>query len=370
MKLCFIAAGGSIHSYRWIKYFVERGHQVHWISLSSAMRTEFSEILNYENLKFYSTPILSNKIWQFFKNIFFVRKTVKKIQPDILHAHCAGVDGFAGAMTNFHPFLLTPWGSDILISTKSKILKSLIKFALNKADLITCDAEHMKKAITELGINPSKIKIIYFGVDTEKFIPGLKDESLIQKLKIQNCPVIISLRNFKPIYSVETLIKAIPLVLKEIPEAKFIIAGNGSEEEKLKNLVRDLKIGENVNFIGFISNDDLPRYLRTVDIYVSTSLSDSTSVSLLEAMSCGLTSVVTEVGENKLILKNGRYGFLVPPKNSKILAEKIIYLLLKNEKVKNKMGKIGRKIIEEKYNYYKEMDKIENIYKSLIKTKL
>ena len=364
MKLCFIAGADSIHSKKWIEYFSEKGeNDVHWVSFLPSI---FDKL---KNVKFYLLKKYLFKPLGLLLNILPVRKLIKKINPDILHAHYAGVNGLLAALSGFHPFILTPWGSDILINAKSKTIRPLIKFILNKADLITCDAEQMKEALINLGISDSKIKITYFGINTERFSPGPKDESLVRELGLQNNLTVISLRNLEPIYNVENLIRAIPLVLKESPKVKFIIAGRGSEEKKLKTLAQNLKISRNITFVGFIPNDELPKYLRLADIYISTSLSDSTSVSLLEAMSCGLASVVTEVGENKLILKDGGYGVLIPVKNSKILAEKIIYLL-KNEETRNKIGKIGRKIIEEKYNYYKEMANVENIYKDLIKTKL
>jgi len=361
MKLCFLASANSIHSYRWIKYFADRGHEIHWISLQ---KNEFDDL---KNVKFYLLKQYPTKFLDIIFNTIPVKKLIKEIKPNILHAHYAGVNGILGALSGFHPFILTAWGSDILIAGKIFLTKPLIKFALRKADLITCDAEHMKEAMIKLGAKPEKIKIIYFGVDTEKFSPGPKDEELIRKLGIENCPIVISLRNLEPIYDVETLIRAIPLVLKEIPSVKFIIAGKGSEEEKLKNLAKELKISESIRFVGWINHEILPDYLRIGDVYVSTSVSDSTSVSLLEAMATGLILVVTDVGENRKILKNGENenGFLIPVKNSRILGEKIIFLL-KNKEFREKIKEINIKVIQDQFNYYKEMGKMENLYKQLI----
>jgi glycosyltransferase involved in cell wall biosynthesis len=359
MKLCFLANANSIHSYRWIKYFADKGHEINWISLQ---KNEFGDL---KNVKFYLLKQYPTKFLDIILNAIPVKKLIKEIKPDILHAHYAGVNGILGALSGFHPFVLTAWGSDILVAGKNFLTKPLIKLALKRADLITCDAEHMKETMMKLGVNPEKIKIIYFGVDTKKFCPGPKDKELIKKLGIENCPVVISLRNLEPIYDVETLIRAIPLVLKEVPSVKFIIGGKGSEEEKLKNLAKELKISESVRFVGFIPNDELPKYLRTVDVYVSTSLSDAgISASTAEAMACGLPVIITKTGENEKWVKDGEGGYLIPIKNPKILAEKIIYLI-KNEKLKKEFGKVNRTTIEEKNNYYKEMEKMEKLYEEI-----
>ncbi len=104
-----------------------------------------------------------------------------------------------------------------------------------------------------------------------------------------------------------------------------------------------------------------------MDVYVSTSLSDAgIDASTAEAMACGLPVVVTDVADNKKWVDNGVNGFVVPVKDPKSLAEKIIYLL-QNEDIRKKFGKINRKIIEERNNYYKEMKKMEDIYKELIR---
>lgn len=300
-------------------------------------------------------------------NTFRARALIKEIKPDILHAHYAGVNGLLGALSGFHPFVLTAWGSDVLLAAKSKIKGPFVKYALKKADLITCDAEHMKKSMIKLGVNNSKIEIINFGINTKEFYPDSKDEILIKNLEVPDYKIVISLRSLEPIYDLETLIKAMPPVLKEVPKTYLIIAGEGSQEKELRKLADDLRITKNIGFIGRIPNEELPRYLRMAEVYVSTSLSDGgIAASTAEAMACGLPVIITDVADNKKWVKDGENGFLIPIKNPKILADRIIYLL-KNENIGKKFGEINRKIIEEKNNYYKEMEKMEEIYKKLVK---
>lgn len=354
LRIVFLAGANSVHSYKWVKYFADNGHDVHWVSFAKNNQPEIRKANFYQ----------INKPFPF--NFFELRKLVKKIMPDIFHAHYAGVNGFLASLVGFHPFVLTAWGSDILFAAKSTLKGSFVKYALKKADLITTDAEHIKKAIIGLKIKTAEIKIICFGIDVLKFSPGEKDEQLRQELGVFGCPIVISLRSFEPVYNVETLIKAITLVLKEVPKAKFIIAGKGSEEEKLKKLVKDLEISESVRFVGWVSQDVLPQYYRTCDIYVSTSLSDAgIASSTAEAMACQLPCIITDFGDNKDWVKNNESGFLMPLKNYKFLAEKIIYLL-KNPEKGLQMGKEGRKIIEEKNNYYREMEKMEKLYLNLM----
>lgn len=340
LRIVFLASANSVHSYKWVKYFAEKGHEVHWISFAENTQGSISGV---------SFCQIKNP---FPFNFLKLKKIVKDIHPDIFHAHYAGVNGFLAALVNFHPFVLTAWGSDVLLAGKSIFKKFFVKYAFSRANLITCDAFHMKTAIMKMGVLGNKIKIIYFGVDVDKFSPGEKMQS----------HTVISLRSLEPVYNIETLIKAVPLVLKQVPQARFVIAGRGSEEENLKKLAQDLGVLKRIDFVGLISQDKLPEYLRASDIYVSTSLSDAgIASSTAEAMACGLACIITDFGDNKEWIKDGESGFLMPLRDYKFLAEKIVFLL-KNSEKRVELGSNARKVIEEKNNYYKEMAKMEKLY--------
>lgn len=359
MKICYVGGAKSIHFQRWIKWIVNAGHDVHVIT---------DHPTKIHNVKIY---LLKQKkeggYIGFISKMMQTKKLVNKINPDILHAHYAFGYGTFGAYANFHPYVLTAWGSDILVDTSSFSKKFFVKYALKKADLITCDAQHLKERMIKLGTAGKKINIIYFGTDSVKFSPQKKDKSIRDKLGLNNSPVVISLRLLKPIYNLESLINAIPLVLQQIPQAKFIIAGNGHEEKMLKDLASSLKVLDSIRFVGSIPNAELPNYLNASDVYVSTSLSDAgLAASTAEAMACELPVIVTDFGANAEWVKDGENGFVVPLKDPITLAEKII-ILLQDKDLRKKFGKNGRQVIKERLDYNTEMNKMEKIYGELIK---
>jgi glycosyltransferase involved in cell wall biosynthesis len=363
MKICFLAAGNSIHSYRWIKFFSKEGHHVYWIT-PFYPSSFFEEKISLIKLGRSNNTILHKII-----NILEAKKEIKKIQPDILHAHYAGYYGLIGALSGMRPFVLTVWGSDVLFAGKSILKGPLIRLVLKRATLITCDAYHMQKQISVMGIPLDKIHIINFGTDTEKFKPGYNTSELRNRLKLSDAPVVISLRSLEPVYDVITFIRSIPVVLKKAPDTQFIIAGKGSEEVKLESLANSLNISKKVKFVGQVQNDILPEYLNLSDIYVSTSLSDAgISASTSEAMACELPVVITDSGENKLWVMDGKGGFIVPIRSPITLAEKILYLL-ENEPMRKTFGATNRNTITEKNNYFKEMEKMEALYNHILKNK-
>lgn len=365
MKICYLASPG-VHTYRWLKYFVEKGHEVHLIT---ATKTSSNVIDNVEihELRRFGPPIrilnyLINSVWLMFQ----FRRLIRNLKPDIIHAHYIDDQKLLGAFSGFHPFVVTAWGSDILLAPKeSKISRWIVKYVLKKADLITCDAEHIREALRQLEADPGKIHRILFGVDTQKFKPGPKNKRLEEELEIVDSPVIISLRHLNPLYNIETLISAMSLVLKEVPQAKLLLLGTGSQETMLKELSNSLGISDSVRFVGLVPEDDVPEYLASADICVSTALSDGGPGGIIEAMACELPVITTDFGENRKWVEDGINGFIIPPSNPDILASKIIHLL-QNPAEMRKFGQINRQIIMERNNWEKEMGKVAKLYKKLI----
>jgi len=360
MKICFLASAESIHSHRWTSFFAIRGHEIHWVSLVA------SSIGSPANVDFHRIRISSQKALNIGVATFKVRKLLRSIRPDIVHAHYAGSYGLIGALSGHHPFVVTAWGSDVLLTAQSPLKRVAVRRTLHSADLITCDAVHMREAMMKLGVVPDKIRIVYFGTDIEQFQPERRNAALRTELTAGEAPLIISLRSLEPIYDVRSLIEAVPLVLKEFTDAKFIVAGRGSEEERLKRLTRSLGITESVLFVGQIPSDELPTYLASSDVYVSTSLSDAgLAASTAEAMACGLPVVITDSGENRLWVENGQNGYVVHVRDPAMLAERILWLL-QDKGLRRSFGHRGRQIIEERNNYTVEMAKMERIYQQIL----
>jgi glycosyltransferase involved in cell wall biosynthesis len=217
-----------------------------------------------------------------------------------------------------------------------------------------------------MGIGEEKIKLISHGIDTRRFHPGRRDETLRTELGLTGHSTVISVRNLKPIYDLASFMEAMPLVLKEIPDAKFIVAGNGTEKEALVRLAKSRGVLDHVLFTGAIPHEQIPDYLASSDVYVSTSLSDGgIAVSTLEAMASGLAPVATDVGDVRRWIKDGVNGFVVPTRDPVMLAEKIIYML-QNKDVLKRFGATNRVTIKERADYYKEMEKVGRIYEGLI----
>jgi len=371
LTMLFLGNIESPHTAKWVQYFADNGHNVHLVSYvpASGIICQTTNI----NLHLIKRKIPIN-IWPFNTILNFpftllkINKLIGEISPDIIHAHYVTSYGHLAAFTGMRPFVLTAWGSDILVTPKEYWLaKKIVKYVLRKADYITCDAGHMKNAMIDLGADSSKIGIINFGVDTRKFISGVRNDKLKSEIGFSfKNKIVISLRSLEQIYNIENLIKAIPEIIKSIPETRFIIIGSGTKEEELKKMADKLCPKGSFRFIGRVKNDDLPKYLNISDVYVSTSLSDGgIAASTAEAMACEVPVVITDSADNRNWVTDGVNGFIVPVRNSEMLKKKVCQFLVDGD-LRKKIGKAGRDIIIKKNDYYNEMSKVEKIYYSLI----
>jgi glycosyltransferase involved in cell wall biosynthesis len=170
----------------------------------------------------------------------------------------------------------------------------------------------------------------------------------------------------------ETLFKAIPLVLEEVPDAQFHIVGkdtnlapNGGSyrDYLLQNL--DKKYHKNVRFVGYVNDNELKDFYRNCDIFVAPSLYESFGLIYLEAMAWGKPVIGCDVGGVPEIVEDGETGILIPPEDENALAEAIINL--KDEKLRAKMGEQARKKIKERYTREKMALNSSEIYREIVK---
>ena len=363
--VCYFANANSIHTQRWVNYFAKRSWKVDLITWRPVAKSKLHPKVRLHRLFF--PPHYIGR----YMALIEVTRLTRKIRPSIIHAHYVNVFGVLAGLyarlTGFKPIVLSAWGP-LRLRTSKGLQRALIKYAFKKADIILVHSKVVRQTVIALGASPKKVCTFSWGIDLDKFNPQRDSTKIKKELKLSNCPVVISIRSFEPVYNIECLINAIPLVLKQIPDAKFIIAGAGSLEHKLKQLTKNLGVFNSVRFTGHVPHEKIPLYLCASDVYVSTSLADGGtcgSVSLCEALACGLPVVVTDIPANREC-RDGWSGYFVPPKNSKLLAERITDILKNNEKRKN-FGKRNYKFAREILDQKKSMEKIEKLYESLIK---
>ncbi|OGC86490.1 MAG: hypothetical protein A2142_07980 [candidate division Zixibacteria bacterium RBG_16_48_11] len=356
MKLVFLADARSIHIQRWIGFFNRQEDKTHLISL------EKPEVSVTETM--YIQP---RSRWDFAKYILAnkeIRELVKKINPDIVNAHFVPNYGLIGAGLKVKPLVVSAWGSDILVSAQKSILhRKRASWVLKKADWLTSDSLYLTEEMVKLGADPKKISSFPLGVEEEFVTTATK------RLCEKDVFTVVSTRRLEPVYNLDLLIQAIPLVVKQTQKkVKFIIVGEGSRRKKLGEEVIRQGCSDWVEFRGSLKQEELIDLLRSADIYVSTSRSDSTSVSLLEAFASGLVPVVTDIPGNREWVKNGENGYLIPVDRPRVLAETISHIC-ENFSELQKFVDHNMRLVREKTGYQNNLNILREKFLELMEQK-
>jgi glycosyltransferase involved in cell wall biosynthesis len=275
--------------------------------------------------------------------------------------------GFYSALSNYRPFILFIWGSDVLVAPKRLLPRFHAKYSLAKADAVLVDSKVQGEAAVRLGCHPNKI-VSFPWFNPQDVLEYFKEDrdDLRERLGWKNNIIVASSRSHEPIYNVECLIEAVPKVIKKNSKCRFLILGGGSLTNFLKRRVLELGIAKYVKFTGFVTRNDVINYINASDIYVSTSLSDGTSSSLLEAMTCKLPPVVTEIPGNKEWITDGQNGVLFPCRDSGSLADKLL-CLINNEKLRRKLGNEAFNTVMSRADWHKSTEKLYEIIDKLAK---
>jgi glycosyltransferase involved in cell wall biosynthesis len=366
IEIAYLADGSSVHTKRFLGYFAERGYNVSLITYTS------SEI---KGVRVYKVTTSRIKILlRAIQSIILIRK----FKPDILHAFYLTNNGVIGALSDFHPLILTPLGSDITTDPeRSRIFRILVKLSLKRADVVHACDDLTKRRLVELGCAPEKILVQQFGVDTNRFSPGARSQSLRRKLASDETFLVLCGRWWRPQYSVDVFIRAMPLVLKKVPNVKFVLLGGGPLEKKFRELAKDLGVYERVLFIGRVSPEEMPKYLASVDIYVDTvSLyradalgrvivargESSFGQNTREAMACGTPQILSDMPGVKA---SGWFqGLTYKQSDHTDLADKIVQLL-RDERLLRSIGATSRQKILEFCDFDKIMKNWETVYHEL-----
>ena len=303
------------------------------------------------------------RLFELAKTILTIKSIVKKFDPDMVIAERTTSYGYLAAISGLKPMAIAQQGITDLWPHNSPLnifKKSLQNYAFKKADLIhawgNSIAEHMK----ESNVDMEKVMILPKGINLDFFqFNDASDGRMINA---------VVTRSLEPEYKHDLILKAFSIVKQKNISFKLTIIGDGTEIKKLRLLAKELKIDNEVNFIGRINNNDIPKFLQQANFYISTPITEGVSASLFEAMACGCLPIVSDLPGNRSWIQQKENGILVTIENEFNLAEEIEWAF-KNTDFTKKAIVENRKFVEENANYKINMKKIAFTYHDLIKIK-
>ena len=274
-----------------------------------------------------------------------LKKIIQKEKIDIVHTH--NVDAYeygilAAWFAGVEKIIHTAHGKSIKKGFLRKARENIIhRFISHFLDYYVAVSKDLGRYVYRNWCkNKKKIKIIHNGIDIEEYKKKKISKSFLSRFGIKKDDLIVTIvAGLRPVKDHSTLIKAMKTVVKEIPNSKLLLVGDGSEKAKLMQLTKKLGLQKKVIFLG--NRKDIVNFLNVTDVGVLCSLDECLSIALLEGMACEVPFVATEVGGNPEVIDHRVNGFLVPSKNQEELASKIIKLL-KDKDLREKMGKRAR----------------------------
>jgi len=351
MRIAILGEGSVVHTLRWAEYFQAMGDEVRLFTLETPpedFSVDWQRVGRRDRSHALSYTLASRKL----------SKALDRFDPDLVNAHFIPNYGWMGALAGRRPLAVSAWGSDVLVNPKrSPFHRWRLHFVLGRADLITSDAEMMSAEIRRHLNGSSNLLTVPMGVDLRFFERGA--EELVRE------PVLLQYRHLEPVYDLSTLIAALPEFFGRHPGWRLRLAGEGSQRAKLETLARRLGVADRVEFLGRLPRERLIEELRRASLYVSTSLSDSTSVSLLEAMSMGAYPVLSDIPANREWVDEGACGLYFPPGEVRALSAALIRATELSEAERGEAARANRSIIAKRAIWERNMARVRDSFLQL-----
>jgi len=364
MKVFILSDIHSTHTKRWVKSLSENRCEIFLFGLLDCDASFYADLKNVTVYNYGFTFNKNSRLyrWVFGKMLYFkslkkIKEKIREFQPDILHAHYASSYGLLGALTKFHPYIVSVWGSDVYSYPQlGSIYRRLLEYTFKKADLLLstshCMARETNKYTNkEIGITP-------FGVDTERFKPSQKEGD--------GTFVIGNVKTLSDNYGIDLLIRAFAIVCAKNPDKplKLRIVGDGPDKTKLQELSRSLGVDGRTEFVGFVDNRRLPEIYNSFDVSVSLSYKESFGVVAVEAMACGCPVVTSDADGFREVVADGVTGFIVPKGNPEAAAG-AIQRFINTPELCHTMGAAGRERVLELYNWNDNVRSMIGYYNQL-----
>lgn len=371
MRILFLVSCVTAHDEKFVRSFSEAGHIVrifsfHWREVPEALLQLPNVTLTRVHLQFLARA-------QRFLPVHLLprlKRVIREFRPDVMHAGNTWNEGYLAALSGFHPLLVIPYGSDVLLDTqRSFLFRRANRAVFRAADWVACDAEHLKrKIVADFGYPPEQITIFPKGIDVES-IARLRDPlraAVRKELDWEKHFVLVMSRNHEPVYGIDVFLRAMERVVKVEPRCRVLMMGEGSLTAGFKEWVSTHGMDGYFRWMGKTPRTDLLRLLQAGDAYVSASVSDGTSVSLLEAMASRMPVVVSDVPSNLEWVKEGYNGEIFPRGDETTLASKI--LMLAADPVRSQeYGDRNLAVVRERGDWGRSYRELERIYSRLIK---
>ncbi|WP_299061030.1 N-acetyl-alpha-D-glucosaminyl L-malate synthase BshA [uncultured Polaribacter sp.] len=314
--VCYPTFGGSgVVATELGMALANKGHEVHFITYNQPVRLDFlSHNLHFHQVVIEEYPLFEYQPYELALSSKMV-EVVRKHDLEVLHVHYAIPHAYAAYMAKQMlkekgldvRVVTTLHGTDITLVGSHPTYKTAVEFSINNSDVVTSVSNNLKETTNKLFNITKDIKVIYNFIDVEKYDNAHKEECKRIALAKPNERIFTHVSNFRPVKRVEDVIKVFAAVRKEIP-SKLLMIGEGPERAKAEKLVKELKITNDVFFLG--NSTEVAKILCYTDVFLLPSQTESFGLAALEAMAAGTAVISTNTGGLPEVNIHGKTGYL------------------------------------------------------------
>ncbi len=352
MRILYFSRDYTPHDYRFLTSLAQTEHEVFYLRLERRGHMQEDRALPEKvRVVQWAGGMGAARLSHALRLLASLRRALRKIKPDLIHAGPIQTVGLLAALSGFCPLVSMSWGSDLMQDAdKNAWYRWATRFTLRRTDVLFVDCEAVRQKAIGFGYPAERIVTFPWGVDLEQFSPKKDDDALRARAGWQDAFVLLHLRSWEPVYGVDVLARGFVLAAQQRPDLRLFLLGGGSLAGKVRRIFMDGGVLDYVHFAGQVSQAELPKYHRAADLYLSASHSDGSSVSLMEALASGVPALVSNIPGNREWVTPGENGWQFEDGNPEALARGILQAMDQREKLVE-LGRAARRLAEQRANW-------------------
>ncbi len=367
MRVLFFTRDYTAHDHRFLSALAETEHEVYFLRLEKRGSQREDRPL---------PPGIHQIVWKggsapverrtYRKYSHELKVIIQRVKPDLIHAGSVQNAALITAMCGFQPLVTMSWGYDMLMDAdRTAQMKKDTRFTLEQTTVFVCDCQAVADKAVAFGMAPDRIVKFPWGVDLEHFNPGGREKDRSDLKWEEDEFIILSLRAWEPIYDVPTIVQGFIDAIRKQPQLRLVLLGGGSQGNQLRQMLTNAGVMDKVHFGSLISYTDLPKYYRSSDLYASASLTDGSSVSLMESLACGTPPVLYAIpGNREWIDAKTRWFFAVGDWQQ--LSDHLVHAYQQREWVQGEMRNHARSLAEQRADWQKNFQQLLTAYEMAV----
>jgi glycosyltransferase involved in cell wall biosynthesis len=363
LKILYFTRDYTPHDHRFLSALAQTEHQVAYLRLERRGHTLEDRAL---------PPQVEQVPWKGGQQPFTyaqapallsdLKRVIRRFQPDVIQAGPIQTAAFLVALAGFPRLVSMSWGYDLMQDAeRSAFMRWNTRFTLRRSAALVGDCLPVRQQARKFGMPDERTVTFPWGVDLNHFSPAGRWEG---SSSAGAAPLrLLSTRSWEPIYGVEVLARGFAQAAQQLgPERlQLIMLGNGSLAGELRQVFSSAQVSEQVYYPGQVSQNDLPRYYRMADVYLSASRTDGTSISLLEALACGTPALLSDIPGNREWLEPGVQGWYFKDGDPDSMAQAILQAAAQREHLPT-LGKAARVLAEQRADWEQNFKMLFNAY--------